>query len=308
MGFYAPAQIVGDARGHGVEVRAVDVAASDWDCTLERRGGRRRRALRLGFRMIGGFRRVWADAIVAARAERPFGSLDDLQRRAALPPAALDKLAAADGLGGLLLSRRPAQWAAKGLPRPGSAPLFDYAGLDEGDGVPAGLPPLSPSEEVVGDYRAIRLSLKGHPLAFLRPRLARAGAVPCGTLAGVRDGRRVVLGGVVLVRQRPGTAKGVVFLTIEDETGTANLVVWRTLFEAQRAVVMGARMVLVHGRIQRGDADDGGVTHIVADRFEDWTPTLGDLDCRINDEVAAPPGRGRHPRDVRVIPASRDFH
>ena len=309
MGFYAPAQIVRDAREHRVEVRAVDVAASDWDCTLERRGQRRRRAVRLGFRMIGGFRRVWADAIVAARASAPFASLDDLRRRATLPAAALDKLAHADALGGLDLSRRQGQWVAKGLPKPATAPLFDFFGLDESDGAPpAGLPRLSPAEEVVGDYQAIRLSLKGHPLAFLRPRLSAAGAVRCGDLGSIRDGRKVVLGGVVLVRQRPGTAKGVVFLTIEDETGVANLVVWRTLFEAQRGVVMGARLVLVHGRIQRGSEDDGGVTHVVADRFEDWTPALGDLDCRINDEAGSPPARGRHPRDVRVIPSSRDFH
>ncbi len=309
MGFYAPAQIVRDTREHGIEVRPVDVAASDWDCTLERRGGRRRRAVRLGLRMISGFRRVWADAIAEARRAGPFVSMDDLRRRARLPAGALDRLAGADALGGLQLGRRQAQWVAKGIPKLAAMPLFDFAGLDEGDGAPpVALPRLSASEEVVGDYQAIRLSLKGHPLAFLRDRLAAADAVPCGDLAGVRDGRKVTLGGVVLVRQRPGTAKGVVFLTIEDETGTANLVVWRTLFEAQRAVVMGARLVLVHGRIQRGSADDGSVTHIVADRFEDWTPLLGQLDGRIEDEMAGTPSRARHPRNVRVIPASRDFH
>jgi len=309
MGFYAPAQIVRDAREHGIEVRAVDIAASDWDCTLERRGGRRRRAVRLGLRMISGFRRVWADAIADSRQAALFASMDDLRRRAKLPAAALDKLAGADALGGLELGRRQGQWVAKGIPKLAAMPLFDFAGLDEGDGAPpAALPRLSAAEEVVGDYQAIRLSLKGHPLAFLRDRLAAAGAVPCGDLAHLRDGRKVTLGGVVLIRQRPGTAKGVVFLTIEDETGTANLVVWRTLFVAQRAVVMGARLVLVHGRIQRGSADDGAVTHVVVDRFEDWTPMLGQLDCRIQDEVAGGPSRGRHPRDVRVIPASRDFH
>ncbi|QXQ06067.1 error-prone DNA polymerase [Sphingosinicellaceae bacterium] len=309
MGFYAPAQIVRDAREHGIEVRPVDVAASGWDCSLERRGQRRRRAVRLGFRMISGFRRVWADAIVAARVAVPFNSLDDLARRAALPPAALDKLAGADALGGLDLGRRQGLWAAKGVPRPVSAPLFDYAGLDEGDGVPpAALPKLSASEEVVGDYQSIRLSLKGHPVAFLRERLAAVGAVPAIDLPGIRDGRRIKVGGVVLVRQRPGTAKGVVFLTIEDETGTANIVVWRTLFEAQRPIVMGARMVLIHGRIQRGEADDGGVTHIVADRFEDWTPALGNLDMRVQDEVRAVSGRGQHPRNIRILPPSRDFH
>ena len=308
MGFYAPAQIVRDAREHGIEVRAIDVAASDWDCSLERRGGRRRRAIRLGLRMISGFRAAWAQGIVAARVDGPFLSLDDLQRRAALPPAALDRLAGADALGGLDLTRRQGQWAAKGIRTAAPAPLFDFAGVDAGDGAPpAALPVLSPSEEVVGDYRAVHLSLKGHPVAFLRDALAAAGAVPAAALADIRDGRRIKVAGVVLVRQRPGTAKGVVFLTTEDETGIANIVVWRTLFEAQRAIVMGARMVLIHGRIQRSSHDDGSVTHIVAERFEDWTPRLHGLSYPVRDEIAYPQGR-RHPRDERVIPASRDFH
>ncbi len=313
MGFYAPAQIVRDAREHGIEVRPVDVGASDWDCALERRGRRRRRALRLGLRMITGFRSVWAETIVAARAAAPFASLEDLRRRAGLPAAALDRLAEADALGSLSLSRRQGQWealgAAGGAARASAAPLFDYVGLDESDGgPPPALPRLSASAEVVGDYRSLRLSLKGHPLAFLRDRLAAAGAVPASRLPDIRDGRRVIVGGVVLVRQRPGTAKGVVFLTIEDETGVANAVIWPSIFDKQRAVAMGARMLVIHGRIQRGTSDDGGVTHLVAERLDDWTPALGDLDCRTVDEVRSTPARGRHPRDVRILPASRDFH
>jgi error-prone DNA polymerase len=134
------------------------------------------------------------------------------------------------------------------------------------------------------------------------------GAIPASALAGIRDGRKASVGGVVLVRQRPGTAKGVVFLTIEDETGIANAVLWRTIFEAQRATAMGARLLLIHGRVQRGTEAEGGVTHLVAERLEDLTAMLDDLDCRIRDEIKAPQGSRRHPRDVRIIPVSRDFH
>ncbi|WP_419816467.1 error-prone DNA polymerase [Glacieibacterium sp.] len=309
MGFYAPAQIVRDAREHGIEVRPIDVADSHWDCTLERRGQRRRRALRLGIRLISGFRRTWAEEIVAARADGPFASFDDLRRRARLPQQALDKLAGADALGSLELSRRQAMWSAIGSPKAAAAPLFDYAGLDESDGAPpAALPRLSDAEEVVGDYRAIRLSLKGHPLEFMRDRLTAAGVIPARALATVRDGRGVSVAGVVLVRQRPGTAKGVVFLTIEDETGVTNVVVWQSIFEAQRATAMGARMLVVHGRVQRSSVADGSVTHLVATRLDDWTPALGDLEMRSNDEVGMSVHRSRHPRDVKIMPGSRDFH
>ena len=236
-------------------------------------------------------------------------SLDDLRRRAALPAAALDKLAEADALGSLDLSRRQGRWASSGVPQLAPAPLFDFAHLDEADGAPPiALPQLSASEEVIGDYRSIHLSLKGHPVSFLRARLAAKGVVPASALAKIRDGRRVTVGGVVLVRQRPGTAKGVVFLTLEDETGIVNAVLWKTVFEKQRAAAMGARLLVIHGRVQRSNEDEGMVTHLVADRLEDWTSALSDLDCRIPHEVRTPLGRGQHPRDVRVIPGSRDFH
>jgi error-prone DNA polymerase len=317
MGFYAPAQIVRDARAHGVEVRPPDVSASDWDCTLEappagtawhptgpQEGvARNRHALRLGLRQIGGFRKDWAEDIALARANAPFASLDDLRRRAGLPAQALDKLASADALGGVDLSRRQGLWAASGVPRMAPAPLFEAAGIEEGDGSPpAALPRLSAGEEVVGDYQTIRLSLKGHPVAFLRDRLTAAGAIPSTALETVRDGRRVKVAGVVLVRQRPGTAKGVVFITVEDESGVANLVLWPNIFENFRPIAMGARMLFIHGRVQRAD----GVTHVVVDRLEDWGRALGELSHA--EAPASETGSRRHPRDVRVIPQPREFH
>lgn len=318
MGFYAPAQLVRDAREHDVEVRHPDVGASDWDCTLEPRPGDAQCALRLGFRQIDSFREDWARSIMAARAVRPFVSMDDLRLRAALPARALELLAAADALGSLALSRRGALWAARGLPRSAPLPLFAQAGVAEEDGPPpTSLPATSPSEDVVHDYESLRLSLKNHPVSFLRDRLAQAGAIPAGRVNTDPAGRKTAVGGVVLVRQRPGTAKGVCFITLEDETGVANIVVWPSVFEAFRPVIMGSRMILARGKLQRSE----GVTHLVAESLEDWTWSLGLLSSQPlrtvpahGDEAASSaPGRGedhrmRHPRDVRVLPRSRDFH
>jgi len=314
MGFYAPAQIVRDAREHGVEARHPDVNASDWDATLEARDGKRRRALRLGLRSIDGFKQTWAKRISEERALAPFADLEDLRLRAKLPPSALDKLAEADAFGSLKLSRRQGLWAARGAPPVSSAPLFEAMGLNEADGQPPeALPELTPGEEVVGDYQTIRLSLKGHPVSFLRDRLAGAGALTALDYQASPAGRRVAVGGVVLVRQRPGSAKGVVFLTLEDETGVANLVVWPDVFERLRPVAMGARMVLAKGRIQRAE----GVSHLVVEDLIDWTPMLGQIS---EDDPLTPdpapgsghspshPNRRRHPRDVRILPGSRDFH
>ncbi|MCE3289313.1 MAG: dnaE, partial [Caulobacter sp.] len=320
MGFYAPAQLVRDARAHGVEVRHPDVNASDWDCTLEEAAPGRPGALRLGLRQIDGFREEdWAGAIMQARRAAPFTSLDDLRQRARLPARALELLAAADALGSLDLSRRGALWAARGLPRSAPLPLFAQAGVAEEDGPPpVSLPETSLSEAVVHDYESIRLSLKAHPAQFLRDRLARAGAIPAVRVDSDPTGRRTAVAGVVLVRQRPGTAKGVCFITLEDETGVANVVVWPKVFEQFRPVIMGARMILVRGRLQRAE----GVTHLVAESLEDWTWSLGLLSAQPlrtapahGDEAASDsPGRGqeenrmRHPRDVRILPKSRDFH
>jgi error-prone DNA polymerase len=305
MGFYAPAQIVRDAREHKVEVRHPDVNRSGWDASLERRPGRRRHALRLGFRSIDGFREEWALRIMQVRAAAPFADVEDLRVRAKLPPQALDRLAEADALGSLELGRRQGLWAVRGAPPAASAPLFEAMGLVETDGRPPdALPRLSPSEEVVGDYQSIRLSLKGHPVSFLRDRLTREGALTAQAYEATTNNRRVGGGGVVLVRQRPGSAKGVVFLTLEDETGVINLVVWPDVFERLRPVVMGARMLLARGRIQRAE----GVTHLVVEDLVDWTPMLGHLSAEAPGSAHSPTNRGRHPRDVRVLLGSRDFH
>jgi error-prone DNA polymerase len=305
MGFYAPAQIVRDAREHGVEVRHPDVNLSDWDATLEPRPRRRRRAMRLGLRAIDGFKENWAEAIMDARAQGPFVDLDDLRLRARLTPAAMDRLAEADAYGSLKLSRRQGMWAARGAPPTASAPLFEAMGLREADGrPPEALPELAPSEEVVGDYQTIRLSLKGHPVSYLRERLEAAGAKTAAAYPGVANGKRVVVGGVVLVRQRPGTAKGVCFMTVEDETGVANLVLWPDVFERLRPVAMGARMVLARGKVQTAE----GVTHLVVEELEDWTPMLGHLSPDAAPGSGHAPTQRRHPRDVRVLPGSRDFH
>jgi error-prone DNA polymerase len=334
MGFYAPAQIVRDAREHGVEARAPDVNFSDWDCTLEQRDGAPLRgaglngvhapvlALRLGLRQIDGLQKAWGEQIMRARADGLYRSMDDLRRRADLPARALELLAAADALGTLKLGRREALWAAKGLPRAAPAPLFAAAGLDEADGAPpAALPKASLSEEVVADYEILRLSLKAHPVGFLRGRLKGDGCIQAGEIEAVPDGRRIRFGGVVLVRQRPGSSKGVVFLTLEDETGIANIVVWPKVFEAFRPAVMGARLLVVEGRLQRAPDSEGGVAHIVAERLIDRScdlALLSDASRRLDPPMADDAVRGggdprtrpthRHPRDARVLPKSRDFH
>jgi error-prone DNA polymerase len=348
MGFYAPAQIVRDARAHDVTVRPPDVNASDWDCTLETLPRRRRRAVRLGFNRIDGFREAWALSIASARARGgAFVSLDDLRSRAALPHPAIDALAAADALSSLNLDRRAGLWRAKGLTRGASpAPLFAAMGLEEGEGAEvdqagrAALPPMGLSQDVVADYETLRLSLKAHPMSFLRTHFAALGARPASAVAKTLDGRRTATAGIVLVRQRPGTAKGVVFLTLEDETGTANIVIWPKVFEQFRPIVMGARLILVRGRVQHADdAPAGGVIHLVAETLEDRTQDLDLLSApdaskrpsesgastpRLDppyapgDEPGRPrrsdvgrssrPARPHHPRNVRPIPRSRDFH
>ncbi len=332
MGFYAPAQIVRDAKVHEVIVRHPDINASDWDCTLEddvlQNDKYGRCALRLGFRQIDGFKKDWGLAIERARADGgPFGSLDELRARVGLPGHAIDMLAAADALNSLDLTRRPGLWAARGLSAAGPAPLLAFAGLEEADGPPPAALPLAPlSEEVVHDYETIRLSLKAHPLSFLRERLAAAGVMPAASVKDAPEGQRAAVAGVVLVRQRPGSAKGVVFMTLEDETGVANAIVWRKAFERFRPVVMGARMVIVRGRIQHAPDGDGYVTHLVVETIEDRTndllllssPPLKPPRSHADGVSSASPERGeashaervmhRHPRNVRILPASRDFH
>ncbi len=342
LGFYAPAQLVRDAREHGVEVREVDVNLSDWDCTLElpspakpveRRafadalcgrgvGGegedakpssvafgdtfsriarretgvlpnallrekgnihprhasmaahiRATHAVRLGLRQIVGVKEDDMRRLVERRGEG-YDSVRDLWLRSGLTPAALERLADADAFRSLGLDRRQALWAVRGLDRVGdqdALPLF-AASRPEREAEPdARLPPMPLGAHVVEDYRRLSLSLKAHPTSFMRARLAARGILRSDALASVRSGERVTVAGLVLVRQRPGTAKGVIFMTLEDETGVANVIVWPKAFERLRAIVLGARFVAVTGKLQ----NEQGVVHVVADRMDDLTPMLG---------------------------------
>lgn len=309
MGFYAPAQIVGDVRAHGVEVRAIDINASDWDCTLEPDG--EAFALRLGMRQIDGFREAWAAQIAAAR---PFDSIEALARRAGLPQRGLRLLADADACRSIGLDRREALWEARRTPSD-ELPLFAAAAARElGIEPAAGLPAMRAAEHVAADYQTTRLSLKAHPLSFLRDRFDREGIASCAATGAARDGRRIRTAGIVLVRQRPGKGNAI-FVTIEDETGITNVVIWARLFETYRRAIMASRLMLVDGVLQRSPE---GVVHLMATRITDRS---ADLDL-LSETHAANPQASRgdenlapgyvqshgHPRNVRVLPKSRDFH
>jgi error-prone DNA polymerase len=268
MGFYAPAQLVQDARRHGVEVRAPDACVSDWDCTLE--SG----AVRLGLRMVGGLSEAAAGRIVAARAAGAFASVEDLARRAALDRRALRCLAQGGALAALAGHRRQAHWAVAGL-RPAAGILRD-APLGE---PPLELPVAGEGEEILADYASLGLTLGRHPLALLRGRLEALKLIPAQALGARAHGSRVRAAGLVTCRQRPDTASGVVFVTLEDETGTVNVVVWRDLVERQRRELLGARLLAVEGVIER----DGDVVHLVARRLADHSRLLGDLLARSRD-------------------------
>ena len=337
MGFYAPAQIVRDAREHGVEAREADVSHSDWDCTLEPGGGGGW-ALRLGLRQIDGLRQDEVARLVAARgAIAPSGplpegeragtnkdapgdyqaadgsglrspphlvprakgegqgegslyaaqpksdvaalslqSIDAIRQHARVQVATLERLAAADAFRSLGLDRRQALWEVRALPASLPLPLFSWAETREtGEDEAVMLPQMPLSEHVVNDYQTLRLSLKAHPMHFLRPQFKTDGVAACSDLRQLQDGVRVSLAGVILVRQRPGTAKGVVFMTLEDETGVANAVVWPQMLERYRKVVMGARLILIRGRIQRHE----NIIHLVAEHLEDrsfWLQRLAE--------------------------------
>ena len=316
MGFYAPAQIVRDAREHGVTVRAVDVNHSDWDCTLE--PGDDGPILRLGLRQVEGLRLDDATRLVAARSDTPYASVEDVRRRAGIGVAAIQRLAEADAFRSVKLDRRQALWDSRALKGSPDLPLFRAANAaDEGwETEVVRLPAMPLSEHVVSDYQTTRLSLKAHPMRFLRDHYASRGFVTAGELRSMRYGRRVSLAGLVLIRQRPGSAKGVCFITLEDETGIANLVVWPDRFAAQRAIVMGARLMVVHGIVQHDEA----VVHVIASRLEDGTAMLRELSedampstlsngdgGGAQGAVIRPPTHA-HPRNVSVIPKSRDFH
>jgi error-prone DNA polymerase len=297
MGFYQPAQLVRDAREHGVEVRPVDILASDWDCTLEAlkplpegEGG----AVRLGLRQVTGLREAEAARLIEAR-DAGAGTLREIAARAGLSRQTLELLAEADALRALGMDRRQGLWAVKGLAPEAKArtqaPLLALMG--PAAETAAQLPAMALGAHVAEDYRTAGLSLKAHPCVFFRTLLDDLGAVSAARLKEMRNGARVVVGGLVLIRQRPGTAKGVVFATLEDETGSANAVIWPDVFTANRRTVMSSRFLVVHGRLQRA----GEVIHVVAERFTDLTQRLAD----IRD---AGPIRPRTERLQR----SRDFH
>ncbi len=288
MGFYQPAQLVRDARDHGVEVRAPDAMHSDWDCTLEEAGARLK-AVRLGLRQVRGLKEPQAGLLMAARADGAAGI--EAFAAAGLSRRSLELLAEADAFRSLGLSRREALWAVKGL-EADAAPLAAAPREAQIE-----LPLMALAEQVAEDYRTTSLSLKAHPCAFFRRRLERLGAVPAERLKTMRDGARVAVGGLVLTRQRPGTANNVTFLTLEDETGPANAVIWNDRFQANRRTVMMASFLVVHGRMQK----EGEVIHIVAERFTDLTKALS-----LMREEPEPMTAGREVKG-RLI-RSRDFH
>ncbi|MBB4301325.1 error-prone DNA polymerase [Rhodobium orientis] len=301
MGFYAPAQIVRDAREHGVEVRGPDINASFWDNTLEEAASGAL-TLRLGFRQIDGFREDWAKTLTDGR-EDGYGDVETLWRRTGLPHGALKKLADADAFRSLKLDRREALWAVRRLPDDAPLPLFAAAEARElGEEPQTLLPEMPMSEHVVTDYQTLRLSLKAHPLSFLRKKFADEGIIPCAGLADLPDAAFVRCAGVVIIRQRPGKGNAI-FMTLEDETGIANALIWARRFERFRREIMSARLAVVEGRIQKST---DGVIHLIASAVRDRSADLAALQ---DDEVASgPPARARHPRNVRVIPKSRDFH
>ena len=313
MGFYAPAQIVRDARDHGVQVHAVDVNYSDWDCTLEPCGDGF--ALRLGLRMIGGLQQKASLRIMACR-DTPFTDIADLQGRAGLDVASLRRLASADAMRSMGPDRRQALWQAQALKDAPALPIFDHAqAASEGPDPEVSLPALSRSEHVVADYQTLRLSLKAHPMAFYRRSLTGQGFTAASDLTARRHGQRVSLAGLVLVRQKPGSAKGVCFITLEDETGIANLVIWPKMFKAYRAIIMSSRLMVVRGRVQT----DGRVIHIVADDLQDRSdrlvalseghlPTITTRGDHPTHPIPGQVGIRAHPRNLRTMPKSRDFH
>jgi error-prone DNA polymerase len=310
MGFYAPAQLVRDARNHNVEVRAPDVNFSDWDTTLEPVGPENF-AVRLGLRQIDGMSQAMAERLVKTRWV-PFRTLKEIKTLARLDAGTIRKLAAADTFRSMDLDRRQALWDARALRDAPDLPLFRDT-QDEGAEMAFALPQMPTCEHVVADYQTMRLSLKTHPMAFFRRSMARQGYVSASDLPRMRNGQHVSLAGIVLIRQRPGSAKGVCFITLEDETGVANLVVWPKVMDLFRKVIMQSRLMNISGMLQRSDE----VIHVVAHQLTDRSDALDRLSTdALNvplaraDEVRKPlpSGTHTHPRNARIIPKSRDFH
>ena len=340
MGFYAPAQIVRDARDHGVEARHPDINCSDWDCTLEPvifpppprssplKGEEEKEsdmnipsplegegqgeeenitcatttgdvALRLGLRQIKGFREEDADAIMDGRGDG-YGTIAGLRAAASIKRGTLERLARGDAYQSLGLDRRQALWAVRGLPSDETLPLF--AGLTDEELHPepdVALPQIRLGEQVADDYRTLKLSLKSHPMALLRGGFTRQKMIKCAELLEQKNGARVQLAGLVLVRQRPGSAKGVMFVTLEDETGIANIIVWSHVKERFRPALLGARLMGVQGKMQR----QGIVIHVVADRILDFSYRLEEL----TDDTPLPMESRSIPEGRRMVPNSRNF-
>ncbi|MHB1241587.1 MAG: helix-hairpin-helix domain-containing protein, partial [Gammaproteobacteria bacterium] len=288
MGFYAPAQLVQDVRRHGVEVRAVDVGHSGWDCALEEatpspasRGAQPgedarapQPAVRLGLRLVKGLSRDAARRLEAARAQAPFVQVRDLVRRARLGRKDQEALAAAGALAGIAGNRHQARWQALGVEAP--LPLLD--GAEAAEAVPLLRAPTE-GEAIAADYESLGLTLGRHPLALLRRRLETLGVVTAQGLRARRHGERLCIGGLVTGRQCPSSASGVIFVTLEDETGALQVIVWPRLAERQRAILLGARLLVVAGELQRA----GEVAHVIARDLADHSALLGALAVRSRD-------------------------
>jgi error-prone DNA polymerase len=302
MGFYATAQIVRDAKLHGVEVRPVSVNESAWDCTLE--GA----AVRLGIRMTKGLAANHADEMIARRGSG-YRSIEDMWRRLHVPIAALERLAEADAFQTLGIDRRQALWIIRGLSDT-RLPLFDTVPADPDPEPHVALQAMTAGRQVVEDYRSTGLSLRRHPVSFLRQDLARRRIVRCADLVTIRDGKRLEVAGIILVRQRPGSARGVLFVTIEDETGHANLILWPSVFEKQRRLVLSASMIACRGKLQR----EGEVIHVIAEHLTDLSGLLRGVGER-DEDFPIPYGRGdeaRHggtpdPREKKIT-GPRDIY
>ena len=308
MGFYAPAEIIRDAREHDVIVRHVDVNLSAWDNTLEieenSTGGL---ALRLGFRQIDGFREDWASTLVRVRGNR-FNAVVDVAKKAKLPKRALIILAEADSFQSIDKDRREILWAVRRLPDDKDLPLFTASYTEEQpDEEIAPLPVMPLSEHVVADYQMLRLSLKAHLMAFLRDLFRGEDVLTCAEINAAKNDTSASCAGIVLTRQMPGDS-GVVFVTLSDEKGVTNVVVWPRLVSLFRREIMGARLMVVEGKVQRGEGD---VVHLVAEHIYDRSSELN----RLSEDEQNAPSWGtqasslhRHPRNVRTVPKSRDFH
>lgn len=322
MGFYQPAQLVRDARDHGVDIRDVDVNFSDWDCTLEedefdparilpRHAEMRgvietKHAVRLGFRQIKGLSKERMEQF-AERRGAGYSSVRDVWLRSGLDIDDVERLAQADAFRSLGLDRREALWAVRALDGKSAAerlPLFDQPAIRLRELEPETKLPIMPlGEHVIHDYRSLGLSLKAHPVAFLRERLDRAGVIPNANLGAVRDGRRVSVAGLVLVRQRPGKGNAI-FLTLEDDKAVANVIFWERTFTRFRPIVMGARFVKVTGKLQ----SESDVIHIVAEKIEDLTPWLTVLLEEMTPAVPARPDiAALSDKAEKVMPKGRNF-